>query len=156
MRLHATGLGRRNDEAGFTLIELLVVTGVIAVLAAIAISAGYYAFDAARLGRSVADMRSISEAIARYKLDYSTIPAGTLQPVSNISAPLQLITRDVPTEDAWGNNFYYEEVTVSGQLTYRLYCYGKDGAYDGVISGNWVDFYSDTVLEGGYFIQTKY
>ena len=35
--------------------------------------------------------------------------------------------------------------------TYRLYCYGKGGASDGVITGNWVDFYSDTVLEGGFF-----
>ena len=156
MRVHATRLDRPNDEAGFTIIELLVVTGVIAVLAAIAISAGFYAFDAARLGRSVADMRSISEAIARYKLDYATIPAGSLQPVSDISTTLQLVTRDVPTEDAWGNNYFYEEVTVSGANTYRLYCYGKGGAYDGVISGNWVDFYSDTVLEGGYFIQSKY
>ena len=71
MRAETMHLDRRTDEAGFTIIEVLVVTGVIAVLAAIAISAGFYAFDAARLGRSVADMRSISEAIARYKLDYS-------------------------------------------------------------------------------------
>ena len=156
MRAHTARRNRRNDEAGFTIIELLVVTGVIAVLAAIAISAGYYAFDAARLGRSVADMRAISESIARYKLDYATIPAGSLQPVSDISTTLELVTRDVPTQDAWGHNYYYEEVTVSGVDTYRLYCYGKDGAYDGVISGNWVDFYSDTVVEGGYFIQTKY
>ena len=156
MRVHATRPKRRTDEAGFTIIELLVVTGVISVLAAIAISAGYYAFDAARLGRSVADMRAISESIARYKLDYATIPAGSLQPVSDISSTLQLVTRDVPTEDAWGNNYYYEEVTVSGQLTYRLYCYGKGGASDGAITGNWIDFYSDTVVEGGFFIQTKY
>jgi prepilin-type N-terminal cleavage/methylation domain-containing protein len=151
-----TATDRRNDETGFTIIELLVVTGVIAVLVAIAVSAGYYAFDAARLGRSVADMRSISEAIARYKLDYASIPAGSLQPVSDISATLQLVTRDVPFEDAWGNSFYYEEVTVDGVPTYRLYCYGKDGAPDGAITGNWIDFYSDTVVEGGTFIQTKY
>jgi len=149
-------LDRRTDEAGFTLIEVLVVTGVIAVLAAIAISAGHYAIDAARLGRSVADMRALSQAIARYKLDYATIPAGSLQPVSDIAPTLLLVIRDVPAEDAWGNDYYYEEVTVSGQLTYRLYCYGKGGAYDGAITGNWIDFYSDTVVEGGSFIQTKY
>lgn len=146
----------RIRQSGFSLIEILVVLAFIVIVAAIAISAGYYAFDAGRLGRSVADMRAIANAVAQYKLDYATIPSGGLQPVSNIAPHLLKAARSVPTKDAWGNDLYYEDIVVSGTSTYRLYCYGKGGVPDGVISGNWVDIHSDTVLEGGLFIQSKY
>jgi general secretion pathway protein G len=143
-------------QGGFTLVEILVVLVVIMVVAAIALSIGYHAFDSARLGRSIADLRAISAAVQKYKLDYATIPAGGLQPVANVAPTLQAVARDIPTSDGWGNEFYYQDVVTAGGTTYRLFCYGKDGAYDGVVSGNWVDFYSDTVVEGGIFVQSKY
>jgi general secretion pathway protein G len=146
----------RNGASGFTIVELLVVLAIITVLAAIAMSVGLYAFDAARLGRSVADLRSISASIQQYKMDYATVPDGGLQPVANIAPSLGLVSRTVPTVDAWGNDLYYENLVVSGATTYRLFCYGKGGAPDGVITGKWIDFYSDTVVEGGVFIQSKY
>jgi type II secretory pathway pseudopilin PulG len=145
-----------SGSAGLSLVELLVVLAFITIVAAIAISAGSYAFDAGRLGRTVADLRAIANAVAQYKLDYATIPSGGLQPVSNIAPDLLKVARTVPTKDGWGNDLYYEDILVSGTSTYRLYSYGKEGVPDGVISGNWVDFYSDIVLEGGLFIQSKY
>ena len=101
-------------------------------------------------------MRAIANAVAQYKLDYSEIPSGGLQPMADIAPALLSVARTVPTEDAWGNELYYEEIVVAGSTTYRVYCYGKEGVPDGVVSGNWVDFHSDTVLEGGLFIQSKY
>ena len=138
------------------MVELLIVLVVLSVLASIAISVGLQALEAGRLGRSVADLRAISASVQQYKIDYATIPGGGLQPVSDIAAHLELISRDVPTEDAWGNDLYYQDFVVSGATGYRLFCYGKGGAPDGVVTGNWVDFYSDTVVEDGVFIQSKY
>jgi general secretion pathway protein G len=146
----------RTGEAGMSLVELLVVLAFITIVAAIAISAGSYAFDAGRLGRTVADLRAISNAVAQYKLDYATIPSGGLQPMADVAPALLLVARSVPTVDAWGNELYYEDIVEGGSTTYRLYCFGKEGVPDGVVSGNWVDFHSDTVVEGGLFIQSKY
>jgi len=146
----------RNRATGFTIVELLVVLAIITVLASIAMTLGFYAFDAARLGRSVADLRSISASIQQYKMDFATVPDGGLQPVSGIAPSLHQVSRTVPTEDAWGNDLYYESLVIDDATTYRLFCYGKGGAPDGVITGEWIDFYSDTVVEGGVFIQSKY
>jgi hypothetical protein len=47
-------------------------------------------------------------------------------------------------------------VVVGGQLSFRVYSYGKDGTPDGSVPGVWVDFFSDVVAEGGSFLQTKW
>jgi prepilin-type N-terminal cleavage/methylation domain-containing protein len=138
----------RNSSAGFTMVELLVVLAVIAILASIAISSGRFAFDASRLGRTVANARGVSEALLRYQTDNSLLPAGGLQPVSNIAGLMTVVSGTVPTTDGWDQDLYYEPVIVSGYPTFRVYSYG--------ITGNWVDFYTDIVIEGGTFIQNKW
>lgn len=146
----------RSGSAGFTMVELLVVLGVISALAMITISASLHAFDTSRLSRSVANARGVSEALLRYQTDNSMLPAGGLQAVNNIADLVRPVSGTIPTEDGWGNDLYYEPVTVSGLLTFRVYSYGKDGTPDGVITGNYVDFFTDVVVEGGTFIQTKW
>lgn len=156
MRGVISNKSRPGRDAGFTMIEILIVLVFIAVIAAIAITAGLYAFDAARLGRTVANMRVVSDAIQQYKLDNSVIPGGGLQPVSSIAPVLAIVSGDVPEEDGWGYEIYYENLVIAGEPTYRLYGYGKDGTPDGVITGTWIDFFTDTVIESGAFVQTKW
>ena len=78
----------RTRESGFTLIELLVVVVVIGLLGSIAIQTALYAFDAARLSRSIANMRQASSAVMQYESANSTLPAGGTQNVSALVATL--------------------------------------------------------------------
>lgn len=146
----------RNKNAGFTMVELLIVLAVISILAGIAISAGRFAFDQSRLGRTVANARGVSEALLRYQTDNSVLPGGGLQPVSNIAGLMTAVSGRVPTVDGWDQDLYYEPIVVAGYPTFRVYSYGKSGIPDGAITGTWVDFYTDIVIEGGTFIQNKW
>ena len=155
--MHADrGTNASNGSAGFTLVELLVTLAIVATLSSMVISGSLYAFDISRLGQTVANTRGVSEAILRYQTDTSTLPAGGLQPVSSIKALLAPVSGNIPVKDGWSNDIYYEPVTVAGLPTFRVYSYGKGGIPDGSITGNWVDFFTDIVVEGGTFIQNKW
>jgi general secretion pathway protein G len=148
---------KATSEAGFTLVEMMIVLVMISVIASISIEASFHAFDASRLGRTVANMRGTSDAILKYQTDTSSLPGGGLQPVSAIAATIRPSGGNIATTDGWDHPIYYEPtVTAQGLPTFRLYSYGKDGASDGVVTGTWVDFFSDTVMEGGSFIQTRW
>lgn len=147
---------RDRRDAGFTLIEILVVLAVLSLVMGIAIQTALFAFDVARLGRSVANMRQVSSALMQYETATSTLPGGGLQPVSAIVPTLGGQAGRLNPRDGWGNDLYYEPITVGGQTSFRVYCYGKDGTADGGVTGTWVDFYTDTVIENGVFIQTKW
>jgi len=147
----------RSGEAGFSMVELLIVLMFIAVIAGIAMTSAFHAFDTSRLGRTVSNLRGASDAIMKYQTDTSTLPGGALQPVSAIAAVVRPSGGSIPLKDGWDHDIYYEPFTTAqGFLTFRLYSYGKDGASDGVVTGTWVDFFSDTVIEGGSFIQTRW
>ena len=69
----------RKKIAGFTLIEILLVIGIIAVLATVVIAALDPAkrFQDARDSRRLADIQSISSAVAQYLIDSKgRFPAG--------------------------------------------------------------------------------
>jgi general secretion pathway protein G len=151
-------LQRGKAEAGFSMVELMIVLVFIGIVASIAINGAFYAFDVSRLSKTVGDMRGLSDAILRYQSDSSSLPGGGLQPVSAI-APLLRPSggQIIPMTDGWDHDLYYEPYTTGGGVaTFRVYSYGKDGASDGVVTGTWVDFYTDVVVEGGSFIQTKW
>src|SRR5204863_9162688 len=123
----------------------------------IALSSGFYAFDVSRLGRTVANMRGIADALTKYQTDNSVLPSGGLQPVSAIAIAIRPSGGQVALIDGWDNPSYYEPYTTpQGVSTFRVWSYGKDGAADGIITGSWVDFTTDIVIEGGSFIQTKW
>jgi general secretion pathway protein G len=143
-------------EAGFSMVELLIVLAFIATIALIVSSVALYAFDAARLGNSVANLRGIAEALTRYQGDNSLLPGGGLQPISAIAPLIRPSSGSIALKDGWGNDIYYTPYDSGGASTFRLFSYGKDGADDGIVTGTWVDFYSDVVVEGGSFIQTKW
>ena len=147
----------RRDEAGYTMVELLVVLIFISIISSIALNAAMYAFDLSRTGRTVSDMRTVADALTRYQSDHGAYPAGGAQPVASI-APTLWASADVgPVLDGWRNPIYYEPFTTAqGTPTFRLFSYGKDGVSDGVVTGQWLDFYSDIVVEGGSFVQTRW
>jgi len=147
---------RTRREGGFTLIEILVVLVVLSLVAGIAIQTALFAFDVARLGRSVANMRQVASALMQYETATSTLPPGGLQPVSAILPTLGNQAGRVFPTDGWGNALYYEQLDINGVASFRVYCYGKDGTPDGGITGSWIDFYTDTVIENGVFVQTKW
>jgi len=147
----------RPNQAGFSLIELLVVMAFIGVIAGMATSSGFYAFDVSRLGRTVANMRGVSDALMKYQTDNSMLPSGGLQPLSAIATAIRQSGGAVAQVDGWDNPLYYTPFTTAqGVATFRVFSYGKDGAADGVVTGTWVDFTSDIVVEGGSFIQTRW
>ncbi len=147
----------RESEAGFSMVEVLVVLVFISIIAGIAINTAYYAFDASRTSRTVAQLRGVADAITKYQTDNSSLPGGGLQPVSAIAATIAPTQSNFPTQDGWNNPIYYEPIVgAGGSLTFRLYSYGKDGAADGVITGTWIDFYTDIVVEGSSFVQTRW
>ena len=76
--------------------------------------------------------------------------------MSNNAGTLAAVSGAVATRDGWAQDLYYEPVTVAGYPTFRVYSYGKAGIPDGAITGNWIDFYTDIVVEGGTFIQNKW
>jgi prepilin-type N-terminal cleavage/methylation domain-containing protein len=146
-----------RGEAGFTMVEILIVLVIISIIAGIFLSTGFYAFDVSRLSRTVANMRGVADALVKYQADTSALPGGGLQQVSAIVPILQDANGRVATTDGWDNPIYYEPYTTpTGILTFRLYSYGKDGSADGVVTGTWNDFFTDIVVEGGAFIQTKW
>lgn len=147
----------RSSEAGYSMVELMIVLVFISIIAAIALNSAFFAFDVSRTSRSVAQLRGVADAITKYQTDNSLLPGGGLQPVSGIATVIQTSGGALPTMDGWNNPMYYEPYTTpQGTLTFRLYSYGKDGASDGVVTGTWVDFYSDVVVEGSSFIQTRW
>ncbi|HYV85453.1 MAG TPA: type II secretion system protein [Patescibacteria group bacterium] len=147
----------RRGEAGFSMVELMIVLVFISIIAGIALSTGMYAFDVSRLGRTVANMRGVADAIVKYQSDNSALPAGGLQTVSAIAPALSPSNGRVATLDGWDNPLYYTPFTTAGGVsTFRVFSYGKDGANDGVVTGVWADFTTDIVVEGGSFIQTKW
>jgi prepilin-type N-terminal cleavage/methylation domain-containing protein len=65
-------MGRR--ETGFTLIELLIVVAIIGILAAIAVPNFMNAQIRAKVSRSMADQRTLENAILQYTVDYNDNP----------------------------------------------------------------------------------
>jgi general secretion pathway protein G len=146
-----------NKSAGFTIIEVLIVLLIVAILAAISLNIAFHAFDVSRAGRTVSDMRGITTAILKYESDHGGLPGGGLQPVADVVvATGEQMAGTIAEKDGWGHDIYYEDVVINGETTFRVYCYGKDGTPDGAVTGNYVDFYSDIVIEAGTFVQSKW
>lgn len=63
-------------QRGFTLIELLIVVAIISILAAIAVPNFLEAQTRSKVGRMVADTRTVQTALEVYAVDHTSYPPG--------------------------------------------------------------------------------
>jgi prepilin-type N-terminal cleavage/methylation domain-containing protein len=149
---------------GFTILELLVVTGIIAILAGIAIYAYQRAMMRARQKRTMADMRSIGLAwearaseVRQYNAAGFTMPAETINHPELVSLLAPEYMRTVPQLDGWGNAYIFaldEPIgSATGAAEYAIRSKGGDGRVDAEITtGEFNDPATDIIFSAGQFI----
>jgi general secretion pathway protein G len=123
-------------QRGFTLIEILVVVMILGLLISLAAPRIIGRTDDARIVKAKADIKSLEEALAMYKLDSSVYPTTEQGLEALVEKPTSgAIPRNwredgylerVPL-DPWGNDFLY----ASDSRSFVLRSLGADGAEGG-------------------------
>ena len=106
--------GTRRSE-GFTLIEVLVVVALVAVLSGLALVSVKDFLQRARAARTVSDMLVVSKAVEQYVLDNGPLPDADGSLTSILPLLVPQYARTLPTADAWGNDFFYEQILASAK-----------------------------------------
>ncbi len=106
--------GTRRSE-GFTLIELLVVVALVAILSGLALASVKDMIQRARAARTVSDILVASKAVDQYVLDNGPLPDGDGTLASILPLLVPQYARTLPTADAWGNDFFYDQVVTSAK-----------------------------------------
>jgi general secretion pathway protein G len=141
----------KKNESGFTLVEVLVVVGIIGVIAAIGVPNLLESTQRAKQRRSMADMKSIANAIGQYLQDTAIVPqvSGRIIRRGTFSAALvPTYIADVPDRDGWGNSFVYR---TTARDSYTLTSYGRDGFNSSNATRNDKDWGHDLVIINGLF-----
>ena len=142
-------LAKRRE--GFTLIELLIVVAIIGIIAAIAVPQLLNAIQRAKQKRTMADMRSIGEALEIYQIDYNEYPPGTWEPQTRNDLDPEYM-RNPPVNDAW-NGMYIYTVGGTNNQEYSLTSYGRDGGQTSSAGGITHNFDDDIIFSMGQFTQ---
>ncbi len=119
-------------QTGFTLIEIMVVVVILGVLAALVAPNILGRTGDARITAAKADINSIGNALALYKLDNHSFPSTDQGLEALVSKPAGYpepanynpdgYLKAVP-KDPWGNDYRYLS---GGQGQYELYSLGAD------------------------------
>ncbi len=122
-------LRSRRASAGFTIIELIIILLIMMVISAMAVPALQSAIGAAKIGRAVADVRTIGNDALGYDAQYG-------------SAPDNLVELGYDQNvDPWGHSYQYRNSTdghgnglarsdrfgVNSNGYFDLYSMGPDG-----------------------------
>lgn len=146
----ARGTGR---QSGFTLIELLIVVAIIGIIAALAIPNLRNAMDRAKQKATMAEMRSIGNALETYAVDHNVYPQGLTDAnsatVGAYLAPLYI--RNMPAGDGW-NNPWHIDTNATGTV-YTITSYGRDGTQGSNTGGPITNFNCDIIYTNGTFYQ---
>ncbi|HPO07327.1 MAG TPA: prepilin-type N-terminal cleavage/methylation domain-containing protein, partial [bacterium] len=117
-------------RSGFTLIELLIVVAIIGILAAIAVPNFMNAQIRARVTAQISDIRNLTDAFTRYKLDNPGIPSHVdgLRERRPLTTPISYITvlyydRFLPDSvdlkiEQWNGLIHAELWELMGPLSY--------------------------------------
>jgi general secretion pathway protein G len=142
-----------RKRAGFTLIELLIVVAIIGLIAAIAIPNLRSAMDRAKQNRTLADMKTIGNALETYAVDNNTYPKSltdaNASTVASYISPLYL--RTVPPGDGW-NHPWHIDTNATG-TNYTITSYGRDGASGTNSGGPTADLNCDIIFSNNSFWQ---
>jgi general secretion pathway protein G len=136
---------------GFTLIELLVVVAVLGIITAIAVAALKDATERARQRRTMAEIRSVGNAVSAYAVDWGMVPAvasGTVGQLTPFITPTYI--KKLPLQDGWHRALLYR---ASG-LEYTVMSPGADGLIEGNPAlGPTHTFSADIIFADGMFAQ---
>ena len=152
---------RSRRQAGFSVLELLVISGIIGILAAIAIMSYRGSLDRAKQKRTMSDIRTIAEAWeARAAETHSYQVAGFTFPTVAVSyAELDAalrpnFARDLPERDAWMRPLEFALAEgANGTTIYAIRSAGRDGVFEGSYTvGATTDPDCDIVYSNGAFI----
>lgn len=137
-----------KSSSGFTLIELLIVVAIIALIATLAMPNIREAMQKGKQTATIADMKTIGEAIIKYDLEYDTYPKASATSLGTLRPLLQpKYLTELKAQDRWRHDFVYE----GGVNSFTLLSYGKDGLPGGPLEGRITDFNHDIWYVSGRF-----
>ena len=123
---------RLRRHRGFTLIELLVVLVSIGVLGALIVPNLFSSLDDARATAARTDIKTLVEALKRYKIDnlrYPTAEQGlealVKKPANGQVPPNWRPYLDKLPADPWGKPYQYLNPGVNGEID--VFSFGADG-----------------------------
>lgn len=133
-----------KQQKGFTIVELLIVIVVIAILAAITVTAYNGIQSRTKIASVNTDLKSIKSAMLMYRADYGTLPnnadwySGTTMPptsrwsteiIANLKN-LKYIQTSGLEQDPWGRYYFYDnnDCTIGQGGTSYVKSVGPDGA----------------------------
>ena len=130
-----------RHQLGFTLIEVMVVLIIIGLLATIVVERFFGITERARYTQAQVQMRSLDNALKRYKLDHGRFPTTTQgldvlvhQPSSGIKAGYWprggYLEKPAIPSDPWGQAYIYISPGINSP-DYELKSLGADGLEGG-------------------------
>ena len=142
---------KRHVRSGFTMAELIAVLIIVGLLAAVVVSNFVGETDRARVRTTKLNLKLLHQAINRFRMDSSRLPAEdeglsvlVMQPADVENWPVEgyLDTTDLPV-DGWGREFLFQLYPESGK-PFVIISYGRDGVEGG--EGYDADLYSTDAL----------
>ncbi len=144
MKKFKNELSTHSFQQGFTLIEIMVVVLIIGLLTALIAPNFFNRVDQAGQAAAKADIATISNQLALYRLDnfnYPTTSEGLQALVTNPGKSTWTGYLDSIKTDPWGNPYQYSFPGTNNSNGFDLWSFGRDGQSGGegvdADIGNW-------------------